>query len=108
MKKRQKTEKVTLTSISKSIDSLAIITERGFSRTVSKEEFKEFKEEMLDFKKKTELTLFNLDNHARETNRRLNNLEKTGGPLTLAVQTMQQEIRALNQRVDLLEKNTSK
>lgn len=98
----------TVNDLTATVDNLAIATKRGFDNAVLKDEFSEFKNEMTDFKKKTGLTLFNLDSHAQETNRRLNNLEKTGGPLTMAVQTIQQETRSLNQRVNLLEKNKSK
>lgn len=104
MTEKRKTEKVTLNSISKSIDDLAIITERGFNRTVSKEEFTEFKGEMTDFKKNTERTLFNLDSHARTTNERLDAIEKVLGPLVQTSSFYQSTLREHERRLSLIER----
>ena len=99
----------TVGTLSDTVDSLARSTKVGFDHVDTfHTEMTDFNTDMTEFAKKTGMTLFNLDSHARETNRRLDALEKAGGPLTLAVQTMQQEIRTLNQRVDVLEKNMSK
>ena len=125
MKMKQKAEKATLASISKSIEGLAtkaelkrlatkadfersieklaVITARGFENTVSKTEFTEFKNEMTDFAKKTGVTLFSLDSHARTTNERLDAIEKILGPLVQVSSVMQKEIRDLNLRVTKLE-----
>ena len=97
--------------VNESIESLARITKAGFDNTVSKTEFNEFKTEMYDFRdhmlgfeKKTDITLLNLDNHAQETNKRLDAIEKTLGPLVQVSGLMQKEIRNLNVRVERLEK----
>ena len=114
MVKKGKKQKVTLVTVSKKIDDLAvstaksiedlaIITKKGFDNTVSKEEFTEFKTEMTEFKKGTETTLFNLDGHAKKTNERLDAIEKAMGPLVQVSGFMQKEIRELNMRVNRLE-----
>lgn len=94
MKKRRKTEKVTLASIAKSlerlptkadleksVEGLAIMTVNGFENTVSKTDFTEFRDEMTDFKKKTGMMLFNIDSKLQTVDQRLDAIEKTLGPL---------------------------
>lgn len=66
-----------------SIDSLVISVKHGF------EEMYEFRDEMYGFKNKTETTLFSLDSHARQTNERLDAIEKTLGPLVQVSSFMQ-------------------
>ena len=51
------------------VEALAVSTNKEFDTV--KGDLHEFKDEMTDFKKKTELTLFNLDSHARTSNERL-------------------------------------
>ena len=130
MKKKAHAQKATLSSIAKSIeglatkndvaksieglatkkdiieaiDELAIITKRGFDTTVSKAEFTEFREDMTDFKKKTDLTLFNLDSHARTTNTRLDSIEKAIGPLVHLPGVVQRELREHDRRISLIER----
>ncbi len=125
MRLKRRTEKVTLASIAQSIEGLAtkaelkrlatkadlersveklaVITARGFENTVSKTVFTEFKDDMTEFAKKTGVTLFNLDSHARTTNERLDAIEKILGPLVQVSSVMQKEIRDLNLRVTKLE-----
>lgn len=107
MAKKTKKNKITL-------DDLAIMIKNGFDNTVAKEEFKEFKTEMYDFRdhffefeKKTNTTLLNLDTHAEETNKRLEAIEKILGPLLQVSGLMQKEIRSLNVRVERLEKQAA-
>ncbi len=97
MKQKQKTEKVSLTSISKSIDDLAVATKNGFDEMGG--ELRGFQNEMTDFRKKTEITLFNLDSHARTTNERLNAIEKILEPLMLVSGAMQHELREHDRRL---------
>src|SRR3989338_11551973 len=116
MKKKPKTEKVSLAAIAKTlqgvatkgdldkaVEDLAIITNRGFANTVSKEEFGEFKEEMVDFKKKTELTLFNIDSKLQTVDSRLDAIEKTLGPLVHVSSAMQRALRDHERRLSLVE-----
>jgi len=66
-------------SLSQSIDNLAIATKNGF------DEMHEFRDEMLDFKKETSLTLFNVDIKLKDVDDRLREIEKsTGSPLRMA------------------------
>ncbi|OHA18371.1 MAG: hypothetical protein A2836_03235 [Candidatus Taylorbacteria bacterium RIFCSPHIGHO2_01_FULL_45_63] len=117
MKKVSK--KVTLASISKSIEQLAtkndleklgVITAHGFDTTVAetkftefKDEFTEFKDDMTEFAQKTALTLFNMDSKLQTVDQRLDAIEKTLGPLVQVSSVMQKEIRDLNSRVTKLE-----
>ncbi len=87
MRNKHKIKRVSLASVAKSIDDLAMITKRGFDHTAPKEafatfegEFLDFRKDMTDFRKKTGATLFNLDAHAQATNDRLNAIEKALGP----------------------------
>jgi len=96
------------------MDSLAIMIKNGFDNTVSKTEFSEFKTEMYDFRddvmgfeKKTNITLQNLDGHAQETNKRLDDIEKILEPLMRVSSLMEKEIRSLNMRVERLEKQAA-
>ena len=103
MKKKilEKKEKTT-------IDDLAVMVQNGFAdmseKMVTKIEFNEFKADMFGFRNKTDMTLFNLDNHAQETNKRLDAIEKALGPLVQVSSFMQNEIRSLNGRVSSLER----
>lgn len=109
MKKKSKTEKVTLATIAKTlegvatkvdltktlqgvatkvdldkaIENLAIITNNGFANTVSKEDFSEFKEEMTEFKE--EMTEFK---------------HKTG----LTLFNIDSKLQTVDQRLDAIEK----
>lgn len=123
MKKKLKKEKITLETIAKSlgtlatkidleksIDSLAMITKRGFDNTVSKEAFGEFKEEMTDFKiditefaQKTSLTLLNIDAKLQTVDQRLDAIEKTLGPLVHVSNAVQRELREHNERIARIE-----
>ncbi len=96
-----------ISDLSEIVDNLAISTKKGFDNTVSKKEFTEFKDEMIefkeemtDFKKRTDTTLFNMDNHARETNIRLDKIEKTLPSIVSMSETMENEIRSLNLRFE--------
>ena len=100
--KNKSNKKVTLENVAESVDNLAVITKRGFDNVHG--ELKEFKDEMHDFKNKTDATLFTLSSKANETNDRLDAIEKTLGPLVHVSSIMQKEIRSLNTRVDRLEK----
>ena len=107
--KKKSNKKVTLENVAESIDTLAVITKKGFDDVHSelkefKDEMYEFKNEMHEFKDKTEKSLFDLNSHANETNERLNAIEKTLGPLVLVSSVVQKEIRSLNIRVLRLEK----
>ena len=90
------------------IDHLAVMVQKGFAdvseKMVSKTEFNEFKTEMYEFKHKTDMTLLNLDIHAKETNKRLSAIEDTLGPLVQISSAMQNEMRSLNNRVMVLER----
>ena len=116
MKKKPKTEKVSLAAIAKTlqgvatkadidkaVEDLAIITNRGFNNTVSKEEFGEFKEEMTEFKHKTGLTLFNIDSKLQTVDQRLDAIEKTLGPLVQVSGAVQRELREHNERIARIE-----
>ena len=123
MKKKPKTEKVSLAAIAKTlqgvatkadidkaVEDLAIITNRGFNNTVSKEEFGEFKEEMTEFKEemtefkhKTGLTLFNIDSKLQTVDQRLDAIEKTLGPLVQVSGAVQRELREHKERIARIE-----
>lgn len=109
MKKTHK--KVTIQTLDKKIDTLittvdvlAISTKKGFDNTVSKKEFTEFKEEMTEFAQKTGVALFNLDSHARTTNERLDEVEKTLEPLMLVSGILQKELREHARRLSRVER----
>ncbi len=82
------------------MDDLAIMIKNGFDNTVTKDEFNEFRDHMFGFEKKTNITLLNLDGNAQETNKRLDSIEKTLGPLVQVSDLMQKEIKSLNIRVE--------
>lgn len=86
------------------VDNLAIATNKGFENTVSKEEFGEFKEEMVEFTKKTSLTLFNIDGKLQTVDQRLDSIEKTLEPLMLASGAMQRELREHERRLSHVER----
>lgn len=133
MRKKTETEKITLATIAKKLDSvatktdlstisksiddltttvdnLAIATNRGFENAISKKEFGEFKEEMTDFKeemtdfaKKTNLTLFNIDGKLQTVDQRLDAIEKTLGPLVHVSNAVQRELREHSERIARIE-----
>lgn len=91
------------------VDGLAISTNKGFDEVKAgarefKKEMTEFKEDMTDFSKKTGVTLFNLDSHARTTNERLDAIEKTLEPLMFASGAMQRELREHDRRLSHVER----
>ena len=83
------------------VDGLAVSTKKGFDEV--KGEVREFKEDMTDFSKKTGLTLFALDSHARTTNERLGVIEKSLLPLEHLSQALKVEVQNLNLRVRKVE-----
>ena len=89
----------TVGELTDTVDSLARSTKEGFDNIATKQEFVAFKEDMTDFAKKTGVTLFNLDSHARTTNERLDAIEKTLEPLMLASGAMQREFREHERRI---------
>ncbi len=108
--KKKTDKKVTLNTVDKKIDTLittvdnlAIATKRGFDNTVSKEEFGEFKDEMTEFKQKTELTLFNIDSKMQTVDQRLDGIEKTLGPLVHVSNALQNELREHAHRLSIIE-----
>lgn len=116
MKKSRNNEEVTLASIAKSlerlptktdleksVEGLAIMTANGFEKTVSKTDFAEFRDEMTDFKKKTGMTLFNMDSKLQTVDQRLDAIEKTLGPLVHVSNAVQRELREHNERIVRIE-----
>lgn len=91
-----------------SIDDLAVMVQKNFddieSKMLLKTEFNEFKKEVFDHQSKTDMALFELDTHAKETNTRLCAIEETLGPLVQISGVIQSEIRNLNGRVSALER----
>lgn len=117
MKKSRKNEEVTLASIAKSlerlptkadleksVEGLAIMTANGFKNTVSKTNFTEFRDEMTDFKRKTGMTLFNIDSKLQTVDQRLDAIEKTLGPLVQASSFYQSTLREHERRLLLIER----
>jgi predicted nuclease with TOPRIM domain len=91
------TKKATFASIEKSIDGLAVIAKKGFDETNEK------LDDLVEFKKNAELTLYNMDRKLHTVDQRLDAIEKTLGPLVHVSGFMQKEIRNLNVRISRLE-----
>lgn len=104
MKNKITKNKVTLSTIAESIDTLAVATKNGFDEVFKfRDGMYEFVDEMTDFKKKTEATLFNIDSKLETVDKRLDKIEKIIEPLMLASTLMTREIRGLDMRVARLE-----
>lgn len=85
-------------TLTETVDGLARSTKEGFDRMDM------FHDEMTEFVKKTGITLFNLDSHARTTNGRLDAIEKALGPLVQASSFYQSTLREHERRIMLLER----
>lgn len=88
----------TVGTLSDTVDSLARSTKEGFDRMDT------FHDEMNDFVKKTGVTLFSLDSHARTANERLDAIEKVLGPLIQTSSFYQSTLREHERRLSLIER----
>lgn len=109
VKKKQK--KVTLNDVAssvkevaESVDALARITTKGFENTVSKAEFGEFKQDMEDFKKKTDKSLFELQSDMGDVKLRVKNVEQTLGPVLSMTEALKLNWRDHESRLSRLER----
>ncbi len=59
---------------------------------------------MYEFKRDTNETLYSLDNHAKKTDERLNNIEKIIEPLPSAWEITKKELQDHEKRITHLEK----
>jgi len=96
MKNRRVKKEYSTKDVIDSIDSLAVMTKKGFDKMVTKDEFEDYKDEI-------GMTLYNIDSKLRTVDERLDAIEKTMGPLVRISGIMQNEIRDLNSRVAKLE-----
>src|SRR3989344_1683359 len=85
------------------IDSLALMVQRGFSDMHV--QFEEQRVDFDDFKKSTGRSLFELHSQMASVNQRLGNIEKVLGPLVHVVDALKTNSRDHEIRITRLERN---
>jgi len=94
----------TVNGLEETVDNLAMMTKKGFDKTVTSADFNEFEAYTNAFIKETTESLFSIDGKVKDSDTRLKQIEEMLKPMFVGYDILQKEVRDLNKRVARIEK----
>src|ERR1041384_6654060 len=94
----------TVNGLEETVDNLAVMTKKGFDKTVTSSDFHEFEAYTNAFIKEATESLFSIDNKVKDNDTRLKQIEEMLKPMFVGYDILQKELRDLNKRITRIEK----